>query len=188
MSPIAVLDASTGVPSAMNARISTRFSIACNASRMFTATSPNSPNANSEKAIVTTPSTLSSGARRNAEKASRRAIIAGSRSYRVLVVMTWRLLDRWGFRAVIHETPVVQLDRAVFSAPYQVEIVGRHDDRGAGGIDVAQKLEDAACRALIQIPSGLVRDQHERIVHESARDCHSLLLPARQLARERCPL
>src|SRR6185312_6509327 len=189
MSPIAALDASTGVPSAMNALISTRFSIACNASRIFTATSPNSPNANSENAIVTTPSTLRSGARRNAEKASRITIIPYPGSYRILVVMARchgarRLLDRWRFGAVVDETPVVQLYRAIFSAPDEIEIVRRHDDGGAGGVDVAQKLKHSACRALVQITGRLVRDEHERIVHECARDRNTLLLTTRKLARQ----
>ena len=42
---------------------------------MFSATRPNSPNANSENAIVVTLSTLSSGARRNAVSAVRSASI-----------------------------------------------------------------------------------------------------------------
>src|SRR6185312_2670638 len=190
MSPIAALDASTGVPSAMNALISTRFSIACNASRIFTATSPNNPNANSENAIVTTPSTLRSGARLNAENASRMTIMPYPGSYRILVVMARRhgvlcLLDRWRLGAVVDETPVVQLDRAIFGAPDQIQIVRRHDDGGAGGVDFAQKLKHSACRALVQIAGRLVRDEHERIVDECAGDCDTLLLTARKLARQR---
>jgi len=38
---------------------------------MLMATSPNNPNANSEKAMVMTPSALNSGARREAVNASR---------------------------------------------------------------------------------------------------------------------
>ncbi len=71
MSPAAAAIAWASVPSATKARISTRSSTCCSAARMLSATRPNSPNANSENAIVVMLSALSSGARPNAAEASR---------------------------------------------------------------------------------------------------------------------
>ena len=50
-------------------------------------------------------------------------------------------------------------------------------------VDVAQELEDAARRALVEVAGRLVGDQHERIVDERARDRDALLLAAGELAR-----
>ena len=81
------------------------------------------------------------------------------------------------------QATVIQLDRSIARPANEIQIVRRHDDRGARGVDVAQQLEDAARRPLVQVSGRLVRDQDERIVDERARDRHALLLSARKLSR-----
>src|SRR6185312_7159189 len=71
MSPTAAETASIGVPSARKARISTRSSTCLSASLTLSATSPNRPNANKLNAMVSTLSTLSSGARLKPNETSR---------------------------------------------------------------------------------------------------------------------
>ena len=65
---------------------------------------------------------------------------------------------------------MIQLDRAVVGAAHELEVVRRHDHGGARRVDLAQQLEDAARRALVEIAGRLVGDEHERIVDQRARE------------------
>src|SRR5436190_24170253 len=63
----------------------------------------------------------------------------------------------------------------------------RHEHGGPRRVDLAKQLENAARRSLVEIPGRLIRDEHERIVHECARKRNALLLAARELAGQgRC--
>ena len=77
---------------------------------------------------------------------------------------------------------MIELDGPVVGAADELEVVRRHEDGGAGGVDLAQQLEDAARRALVEIAGGLVGDEHEGIVDERPRERDALLFAARQLA------
>ena len=172
MSSAAAAIVSTVVPSATNARISTRSSTLRRARcLMLSATRPNSPNANSENAIVVTLNTLSSGARRKASNA------VAKREHQSTLRLDARRVGR-----IEHELAVIQLDRAVIGAANELEVVRRHDHRGARRVDLAKELEDAARRALVEIARRLVGDEHERIVDERAGERDALLLAAGQLA------
>jgi hypothetical protein len=61
--------------------------------------------------------------------------------------------------------------------------VRRHDDHGAGGVDVAEELEHAARGALVEVARGLVGHEDGGIVDQRAGDGHPLLLAAGELAR-----
>ena len=167
------------VPSVTNARISTRSSTPSSASRMLSATSPKSPKANSEKAIVVTLSALRSGARRTERIASRRASLTTD--------PRWRACPTDAARAPASRTRSGRGPARWCGSPCsadELEVVRRHEHRRARGVDVAQQLEDAARRAFVEVAGRLVGDEHERIVHERARDRDALLLAARELARE----
>src|SRR5690606_18240240 len=108
---------------------------------------------------------VSTGARRNADAASRSAYI----------------------RPVLHccignDLAVRQLDETdVRIATYQVEIVRREQDRSAGRIDRPEHLEDAVRGALVEVAGRLVGEQDERVVSESARNHDALLFTTGQL-------
>ena len=98
----------------------------------------------------------------------------------------------WAFRrrrfvdvAVVDQAAVAHLDGPVDRLAHQIEVVGRHDDHGAAGVDVAQQLEDAASGALVEVAGGLVGQEDGGVVDQRAGDRHPLLLAARQLARIR---
>ena len=80
---------------------------------------------------------------------------------------------------VKYEGPVLQFQRAVAGVTHEVQVVRRHQDCGAVGVDVAQQPEDTARRPLVEISRRLVGEQYERVVDESACDGHPLLLSAR---------
>ena len=79
MSLTAMVTVSTGVPGSRYATISTRSATSRSACCRFTATRPNRPTTNSEKAMVVTDSTDSRGARWNVSSASRRTSFTCSR-------------------------------------------------------------------------------------------------------------
>src|ERR1019366_9946210 len=196
MSPSAALVASALVPSTTKARISTRSSSCPSWRRMFSATRPNKPNANSENAIVVTLRMLSTGARLKARKASRQASLMGCSwaAHGLLMGCSWAahgsIRARRGcggsvLGGIEHDRAVVQLDRPALRAADQLELVRRHDHRRAARVDVARELEDTARGALVEVARRLVRDQHDRIVRERARDRHALLFAAGELAGQR---
>ena len=115
MSSAAAVSCSTVVLSATKARISTRSSTRCSALLMLSATRPNRPNANSEKAIVVTLSALSSGARRNA--VDRRAKGGHQSTSTSMFGDVGRVED---------DLAVIQLDGAEVGAAHQLEVVRRH--------------------------------------------------------------
>ena len=57
----------------------------------------------------------------------------------------------------------------------------RHQHRGARRVDLAQELEDAARRALVEVSGWLVGDEHEWIVDQRPRERDALLFAAGQL-------
>ena len=92
------------------------------------------------------------------------------------------------FRGIEHELAAIHLDHAIRIPLHELEVVRRHEHRGSGGVDVAQQLEDAARRAIVEIAGGLVGHEEHGIVHERARDRHALLLAAGELLRIARPL
>ena len=83
---------------------------------------------------------------------------------------------------------MIELDGAVVRAANEREVVRRHDHRRAGGVDVADELEDAARGALVQVAGGLVGDERDGVVHQRPRDRDALLLTAGKLAGVRLHL
>ena len=75
--------------------------------------------------------------------------------------------------------------RAVVGAADELEIVRRHQHRGARRVDLAKQLEDAARRALVEVSGRLVGDEHERIVDQRAGERDALLFAAGELAGKR---
>ena len=105
------------------------------ASRMLSATRPNRPSANSEKAIVATPRALSSGARRNAAAPRggerirrlprRRALRAGVARAGAASASAARC------RTVEHQRPWSSSSTRRPRALDQLDVVGGHEHRGA---------------------------------------------------------
>src|SRR5436853_461089 len=76
-----------------------------------------------------------------------------------------------------------QFDRAVRPA-LGIAPVGHHDDAHAMlPVEPGQQREDRIPRLRIQTPSWLVRQDDRRFVYQCARDCRTLLLTTRELAR-----
>src|SRR3712207_2001097 len=107
--------------SPMKARTSTRCSTRSSAPRMFTATSPNRPRANSEKAMVVMLRALSSGARRKAMSASRKASLTFPHGGHHLL-------------RVVDHLAAVDFHGAVVRAADQVEVVRGHQNGGPRGV------------------------------------------------------
>src|SRR3954454_18810234 len=64
-----------------------------------------------------------------------------------------------------------------------LEVMGHHNDRDAAlGVETAEQLHDIGTAATVQVAGRLVRQQHGRFADERARDGHTLLLSARELA------
>src|SRR5579862_1738829 len=84
---------------------------------------------------------------------------------------------------VAYDLAMVELDGTEIGDADEVEIVGGHHDRRAGGADVLEELKDAPRRSLIEVSGWLVGDEQERIIHERPGDGDALLLAARQLSR-----
>src|SRR5437867_3265572 len=153
---------------------------------MFSTTRPNNPTAKSEKAIVVILSALRRGARRKANIASRTAGIGAGEGEGRGGLLSGALDRRLrGLARIEDNLPAIQLDRAVVGAADQFEIVRRHEDRGAAGVDFAQELKHAACRTVVEVARRLVGDEEHGIVHEGARDGDALLLTSRELPRIR---
>src|SRR2546423_9599502 len=99
-----------------------------------------------------------------------------------------RLVDRprrwWRFGGVEDDATVIELDGPIVGATHEVEVVRRHYHGGPRRVDFAQELEDAAGRALVEVAGGLVGDEDEWVVDQSARDRHPLLLATGKLARK----
>ena len=165
---------SAGVPRSTNATISTRSSSPRSASRRLIATRPKRPRVKSEKAMVVIESAERSGARRNESSASRVS------SFTALSGLG---LVRLVFGAVVDHAAVAHLDRAVGGLAHQVEVVRRHHDDGAAGVDVAEELEHAAGGALVEVAGRLVGHEDRGVVHQRPGDGHPLLLAAGELAR-----
>ena len=77
---------------------------------------------------------------------------------------------------------MIELDTSIIGAANELEVVRRHEHRGAGRVDLAKELEDAARRALVEVARWLVGDENEWVVYQRARECDALLFAARQLA------
>ncbi len=57
-----------------------------------------------------------------------------------------------------------------------------HDDQGlALFIEIVKELQDLGAGGGIQIPGRLVRQEDQRVIHQSAGDGHALLLAAGEL-------
>src|SRR5688572_8031387 len=164
---------------------------------MLRATSAKSPNAKSENPIVSTPSELRSGARRDAFKASRSASILlcspGRRRPVILERTAYRRLPdersvsclRWRLvRGVEDDASVVQLHRTEIGAANHLQIVRRHHNRRAAGVDVLQQLEHTACCSLVEISRWLVGKNEIGLVHECTGNRNALLLTARKMSRK----
>src|SRR5687767_8179192 len=164
---------------------------------MLRATSAKSPKAKSEKPIVSTPSELRSGARRDAFNASRSASILlcspGRRRPVVLERTAYRRLPderrvsclrRRLVRGIEDDASVVQLNRAEIGAANHLEIVRRHHNRRAARVDVLQQLEHTPRCALVQISRRLVRKDEVGLVHECAGNRNALLLTSRKMSRQ----
>src|SRR4029450_522671 len=61
-------------------------------------------------------------------------------------------------------------------------IVRDHANRGAALVQFSEQVHHCFAVARIKVPRRLVREQNRRPASKSARDCHSLLLAARELA------
>ena len=139
---------------------------------MLSATSPNSAEGEQRKGDGRHAQRAEQRRPPDGESASRRASLTTAPRWRACRRML-RVLQR------IEDDPaVVELDGAVVRAPDELEIVGRHQHGGAGGVDVAEQLEHAARGAFVEVAGRFVGDEHERIVHERARDGDALLLAA----------
>jgi hypothetical protein len=62
--------------------------------------------------------------------------------------------------------------------------VRRDEDGGAPGGDVLEEVHDLPGGVLVEVPGGLVGDEHRRLGDDGPRDRHPLLLAAGQLMRE----
>src|SRR4030095_4433230 len=63
-------------------------------------------------------------------------------------------------------------------------IVRDHANRGAALVQFSEQGHHCFSVARIKVPRRLVREQNCRSASKSARDCHSLLLATRELARQ----
>ena len=104
--------------------------------RMLSATRPNSPKANSEKAIVVMLSALSSGARLKREQRLAKRELHQSD----LQLRCSRDVGR-----VEDDLAAIQLERAELGAANELEVVRRHQHRRARRVDLAQQA--GRCRA-----------------------------------------
>ena len=85
---------------------------------------------------------------------------------------------------VVHHLAALQLDEVrAGEAAHEVEVVRRHQHRRARGVDVAQQLEDAAGRALVEVAGRLVGEEDHGVVDQRPREGDALLLAPRELAR-----
>src|SRR5687768_4627563 len=164
---------------------------------MLRATSAKSPNAKSENPMVSTPSELRSGARRDALSASRRAsiLLCSSRWRRPVVLertadgglSNERGVSRLRRRLVCRiedNASVVQLHRAEIGAADHFQIVRRHDYRRPSCVDVLQQLEHTARCPLVEIARRLVGKDEVGLVHERSGDGNPLLLTSRKMSRK----
>ena len=64
-------------------------------------------------------------------------------------------------------------------------VVGDHDDRGAGGVQLLEQVEDGLPGGLVEVAGGLVGQHDRRSPDQGAGDRDPLPLPARDLGRPR---
>src|SRR5688572_4710321 len=84
---------------------------------------------------------------------------------------------------LVHDAAVEQLDRAL-RVPREARVVRHHADRAALLVQVAEQVHHRLAVRRVEVPGGLVREQDQRIAGERARDRDTLLLAARELARQ----
>src|SRR3954454_6889153 len=78
---------------------------------------------------------------------------------------------------------VVELDDPPAHRVDDVRVVRRHDHGRAGAVDPVEQPHDADAGRRVEVAGGLVGEQDDRAVHESAGDRDPLLLAAAQLVR-----
>jgi len=71
---------------------------------------------------------------------------------------------------------------------HQGFVMGRHHDRGASVIGIAEELENVRALTVIEIPGRLVGEEDGRIVDQGSGNGDPLLLPAGESGRQRAPL
>src|SRR5262245_45692989 len=97
--------------------------------------------------------------------------------------MAWRLLGDSHFHALLDDAAVEEMDAAIGVARV-ARVVRHHADRGARTVQLAEEIHHSFAAARIEVSSGLVREQDQRLAGDGARDGDALLLTARELARE----
>src|SRR5687767_2464484 len=85
-------------------------------------------------------------------------------------------------RLLIDHPPVEKGDYAV-SMPRILRVVSNHADRRPATMELAQQLHHRLAVLRIEISGWLVRQQYRRVAGDRPRNCHSLLLTARELRR-----
>ena len=86
-------------------------------------------------------------------------------------------------RGALDEAPLMEIDHLVAEAARLAEVVRRHHDFGAGGVEGADDGLDLARRAGIEARGGLVEEQHLGMQRPGAREGKALLLAAGEHAR-----
>ena len=88
-------------------------------------------------------------------------------------------------RPIERQQPPIEDGDAIGDALGFVEVVGRHQNRAAGGAAVLEQPSDAAPDLGIEPGCRLVEQQHRRIVQERARERDLLTGALRKLRRRR---
>ena len=84
----------------------------------------------------------------------------------------------------VHQAPILHPDHPA-GALCDVGIVRDDDDRPAAlHRELKQEVDDFRARLGVEVSRRLVGEQHVRLVRESTRDCHTLLLASGELARD----
>ena len=65
----------------------------------------------------------------------------------------------------------------------EARVVGDHDDRGAGGVELADELHDRCAGGAVEVPGRLVGEHDRRTPDEGPGDRNPLPLPSRELGR-----
>ena len=94
-----------------------------------------------------------------------------------------RVAEKRLHRRALDQPPLVDEQHLVAEAPRLAEVVRRHDDLGARGVERLDHGLDLARRARIEARGRLVEKQHLRMQRPGAREREALLLAAREHAR-----
>ena len=78
---------------------------------------------------------------------------------------------------------MIQAERAAADPANQLAIVSGHQDRGPSCIDLAEQVHDLERQIRVEIASGLISQDDDRIVDQRPRDGNPLLFASRQLHR-----